>query len=69
MTWLKIAMALGVLVIVGWLISLEIPVLGVLLQIGLMAVIVLFSLWLLWRLSQRFLWRVSRRLAFSYFLI
>ncbi|MCP4204794.1 MAG: HAMP domain-containing protein, partial [bacterium] len=31
--------------------------------------VLLFLLWLAWSLTRRFLWRVGRRLAFSYFLI
>ena len=51
------------------LIKLQIPVFTMLLEIGLLAVIVLFLFWLFWRGSRRLLWRVGRRLAFSYFLI
>ncbi len=35
----------------------------------LVALLLVLALWLLWLALRRFLWRVSRRLAFSYFLI
>ncbi len=69
LTLFKLALAAVVVLAVVWLIGMEIPIVSVLLQIGLLAVAILFLFWLLWRFSQRFLWRVGRRLAFSYFLI
>lgn len=68
-TALKILLALAVIAAVALLIQLQIPVLTTLLEIGLLAVFVLLLLWLFWRGSRKLLWRVGRRLAFSYFLI
>jgi serine phosphatase RsbU (regulator of sigma subunit) len=49
--------------------GLGVPYLRVVLGIGLAAGLFLLLLWLLWRASRAFLWKVGRRLAFSYFLI
>ena len=65
LTLFKLALAAVVVLAVVWLIGMEIPIVSVLLQIGLLAVAILFLFWLLWRFSQRFLWRVGRRLAFT----
>jgi HAMP domain-containing protein len=48
---------------------LDIPVLSVLGRVLLAGFLVGFSLWLLWKLYRSFLYKVGRRLAFSYFLI
>jgi len=48
---------------------LHIPVLSVMAQVLLAGFVVGFSLWLLWKLYRSFLYKVGRRLAFSYFLI
>lgn len=48
---------------------LGIPYLSVLAQLTLGAAAVLFLLWLLWKAYRSYLWKVGRRLAFSYFLI
>jgi serine phosphatase RsbU (regulator of sigma subunit) len=68
-TFVKLALAALVAAAVVVIIRLQIPILTPLVQIGLLAIFVLFLGWLLWKGSQRFLWRVGRRLAFSYFLI
>lgn len=68
-TLLKVLLAVVVLGAVVWLINRDIPVVSVMLQIGLWAVFTLFGFLLVWRLARRFLFRVGRRLAFSYFLI
>ena len=68
-TVLKVLLALAVLAGVIWLIELDIPVLSVMLQLGLLAVFTLLLLLGAFRLGRRLLWRVGRRLAFSYFLI
>ncbi len=47
----------------------RIPVLSVLTRFLLVAGAVAFLLWGLWRLYHAFLWKVGRRLAFSYFLL
>jgi serine phosphatase RsbU (regulator of sigma subunit) len=48
---------------------LHIPVVSVMGRVLLVGMTVGFSLWLLWRLYKVFLYKVGRRLAFSYFLI
>jgi len=48
---------------------LDLPVLSVLAKVALTGGLVFLLLWGLWRLYQGFLWKVGRRLAFSYFLI
>lgn len=48
---------------------LHIPVLSVMARVLLAGFVVGFSLWLLWKLYRAFLYKVGRRLAFSYFLI
>ena len=68
-TFLKVVAALALLALVIWLIGLDIPVLSLLLQVGLLAVAVLLLLLLAFRLTRKLLWRVGRRLTFSYFLI
>jgi serine phosphatase RsbU (regulator of sigma subunit) len=48
---------------------LGVPVVSVLAKVALAGGAVLLLLWGLWRLYHAFLWKVGRRLAFSYFLI
>lgn len=48
---------------------LNVPVLTVFSRVLLIGFVVGFTLWLLWRLYRAFLYKVGRRLAFSYFLI
>ena len=68
-TVLKVVLALATLGAVLWLIRLDIPALSLMLQVGLLAVFVLLLFLVLFRFGRRLLWRVGRRLAFSYFLI
>lgn len=48
---------------------LDLPYLTALARFTLAAVALAFVLWLLWRAYRAFLWKVGRRLAFSYFLL
>lgn len=48
---------------------LEIPVLSVMAKVLLAGFTAVFLLWLLWKVYRAFLYKVGRRLAFSYFLI
>jgi serine phosphatase RsbU (regulator of sigma subunit) len=48
---------------------LKIPYLSALAKLTLGAGVVVLLLWLLWKAYRSYLWKVSRRLAFSYFLI
>jgi serine phosphatase RsbU (regulator of sigma subunit) len=67
---LKLLLALLVLLVVlGLVVAAEIPVLSVLAGLFLGSTILLLVLWAAWRLYHAFLWRVGRRLAFSYFLL
>lgn len=47
----------------------DLPYVSVLSRFSLAATAVAFLLWLFWRVWQSFLWKVGRRLAFSYFLL
>jgi serine phosphatase RsbU (regulator of sigma subunit) len=64
-----------VLVVVGLLgglallVAADVPVLSVLAALFLVSTLLLLLLWAAWRIYHAFLWRVGRRLAFSYFLI
>jgi serine phosphatase RsbU (regulator of sigma subunit) len=48
---------------------LHVPVISVMARVLVVGIVVGVSLWLLWKLYQAFLYKVGRRLAFSYFLI
>ena len=61
--------ALLVACVTGLMIAVPIPAIRALGGTLLGGVILLLLLWGLWRLYQRALWKVGRRLAFSYFLI
>ena len=67
----RIGLALGAAVVVGlvWLASSENPFISTVPRTLLIAGALLLLLWLGWKLLRLFLWRVGRRLAFSYFLI
>lgn len=65
--YLFAAIFLAALWAVGWL--LPIPVASFLARMAFRLAVLALILWLLWRAYQRLLWRVSGRLAFSYFLI
>jgi len=58
---------LGLAATVGYV--LDVPVASSLARATVWALGAFFVLWLFWRIYQRVLWRVSGRLAFSYFLI
>jgi serine phosphatase RsbU (regulator of sigma subunit) len=67
---LRLLLALLVLLVVlGLVVAADIPVLSVLAGLFLGSTILLLLLWAAWRLYHAFLWRVGRRLAFSYFLL
>jgi HAMP domain-containing protein len=53
--------------VAGWMTGF--PLRGTLIKALLLGAVVLITLWLLWKLLRLFLWRVGRRLAFSYFLM
>ena len=53
--------------LLGWITGF--PFHGTLIKALLLGAAVLFILWLAWRVLRIFLWRVGRRLAFSYFLL
>jgi serine phosphatase RsbU (regulator of sigma subunit) len=53
----------------GTVALLDLPVLSVLAGLLLVSGVLLLLLWAAWRIYQAFLWKVGRRLAFSYFLI
>lgn len=57
------------LALLGLLVALDVPVISVLAGLFLGSTILLLLTWAAWRIYQAFLWRVGRRLAFSYFLI
>lgn len=59
----------GVVALAGGLAWLDIPYLSTFLRLTLAGSGLLLLLWLLWRSFRVFLWKVGRRLAFSYFLI
>jgi serine phosphatase RsbU (regulator of sigma subunit) len=62
--------ALGVILLVEIVLAfLDIPYVSVLSRLALGAAATILLAWLLWRAYQAFLWKVGRRLAFSYFLI
>lgn len=67
--WLFAFLAGSILLaaLVGWLTGF--PMSGALIKALLAGAAILIALWLLARLAQILLWRVGRRLAFSYFLI
>jgi hypothetical protein len=60
---------LAVLVVLGMLAAADMPVVSVLAGLFLGSTILLLLMWAAWRIYHAFLWRVGRRLAFSYFLI
>lgn len=60
---------LAVLVVLGMLAGADMPVVSVLAGLFLGSTILLLLMWAAWRIYHAFLWRVGRRLAFSYFLI
>lgn len=66
-----LAVSLFVVLLVGLaaLAGLGLPVVSVLAQIGVIWLVLIAAIWLLYRLFRSFLWKVGRRLAFSYFLI
>ena len=55
--------------IVLWLLDLDLGLLGILFHAYTVGLLIVLGLWLLTQGLRRFLWRVGRRLAFSYFLI
>lgn len=59
----------GLALVLGGIASLDIPLLSALAGVGLAGLVLLSLLWLAWRALRAFLWKVGRRLAFSYFLI
>ncbi|HEX7184701.1 MAG TPA: SpoIIE family protein phosphatase [Thermoanaerobaculia bacterium] len=62
--------ALGVVLVVELVLAfLDIPYVSVLSRLALGAAATVLLAWLLWRVYKAFLWKVGRRLAFSYFLI
>jgi len=63
---LTLAAALAILVLLALA---RIPILSALTQVLLAGLCVALLLWGLWRLYHAFLWKVGRRLAFSYFLL
>ncbi len=65
----KVLLALLVLAGLGALARLDLPVVSTVALLLLVSVGFVFLLWAGWRLYQAFLWKVGRRLAFSYFLI
>ncbi|HEX2165475.1 MAG TPA: SpoIIE family protein phosphatase [Thermoanaerobaculia bacterium] len=52
-----------------WMATADVPVVSVLAAVFLFSSLLILALWGAWRIYQGFLWRVGRRLAFSYFLI
>ncbi|HVS01070.1 MAG TPA: SpoIIE family protein phosphatase [Thermoanaerobaculia bacterium] len=60
---------IGIAAVAGALSWADIPYLSAFLRLVLLGSGVLLLLWLLWRGLRVFLWKVGRRLAFSYFLI
>lgn len=58
--------ALGLLVALAWL---DPPVIGTMAMVALAALVVIAIPWFFVRVYRAFLWKVGRRLAFSYFLI
>lgn len=67
--WLLRLAALAVVIVAMVLAGQKIPVLSPLLATALVAGFLLLVIWGFWRLLRVFLWKVGRRLAFSYFLI
>lgn len=62
--------ALGIVLAVELVLAfLDIPYVSVLSRLALGAAATVLLFWLLWRFYKAFLWKVGRRLAFSYFLI
>ena len=68
-TVLTLASVLAVLGLALWWQAVDLGIAGTLLEAYGLAYLIALALWLLARGLRRFLWRVSRRLAFSYFLI
>jgi hypothetical protein len=64
--WTLIALIGAALTLVAFL---DVPVVSVLARILLAGAVVILVLWLLWKAYRSFLYKVGRRLAFSYFLI
>ncbi|HKI86594.1 MAG TPA: SpoIIE family protein phosphatase [Thermoanaerobaculia bacterium] len=60
---------LSFLALLAWVAHLGLPVFSVLAGGFLAGVVLLVAVWATWRILRAFLWRVGRRLAFSYFLI
>ncbi|MDP9121610.1 MAG: hypothetical protein M3O15_09640, partial [Acidobacteriota bacterium] len=52
-----------------WLVRRGVPYVGGLLEVLFGAACLLLLIWVAWRMTRALLWKVSRRLAFSYFLI
>ncbi len=67
--WLLAFLAGSILLatMAGWITGF--PFSGTLIKALLLGAAILIALWLLWKLLRTFLWRVGRRLAFSYFLM
>lgn len=61
--------ATGIVALAGVLAVLDIPYLSTFLRLTFVGSGLLLLLWVLWRGFRTFLWKVGRRLAFSYFLI
>lgn len=69
MTKLRIAIVVGAVLLLILLAELDIPVLSGCSTAVVALATCVFLLWALWRGLRAFLWRVGRRLAFSYFLV
>ncbi|HEX2641761.1 MAG TPA: SpoIIE family protein phosphatase [Thermoanaerobaculia bacterium] len=68
--WILILAVLGVLAVILTVgVQLQLPYVSAVAGVLLGGIVLLLGLWLFFRLLRAFLWKVGRRLAFSYFLI